>query len=300
MPIKVACKCGQSFAAKDELAGRTVNCPKCKQPLKIPAPSAPAKQPARTGPQPAPKVAAGGPVGGPAVSDLGGLFDEVGVVAEAPTAGPRCPSCGKGLAPHAVLCVNCGFNLQTGQRVATMAPHVAPSGGHGHDPLEGQAEEMIAKAAREIAEQPISAEGKDFGEGTNPLSWLLALCLPLIFAIAVFAVIFWGRGLGEFLALVGVGIGSGNPLLIMTTLLALMFFIVVMVSWFKLTFSAMEDHVLFGLLSIIGLGIFPAVYGFIRWRKLLMWAIAYVASTILTILCLVGVVVIVVVMQVVR
>ena len=32
MPIKVACQCGASFAAKDELAGKAVRCPKCKQP----------------------------------------------------------------------------------------------------------------------------------------------------------------------------------------------------------------------------------------------------------------------------
>jgi len=40
MPIQVACQCGQRFAAKEELAGKTVKCPKCGSPLAIPGPAA--------------------------------------------------------------------------------------------------------------------------------------------------------------------------------------------------------------------------------------------------------------------
>src|SRR2546428_11367635 len=42
MPIPVSCQCGQSFRAKDDLAGKRVKCPKCGQVLQIPgaAPSA--------------------------------------------------------------------------------------------------------------------------------------------------------------------------------------------------------------------------------------------------------------------
>ncbi len=98
MTIKVACQCGAAFGAKDELAGRTVACPKCKQPLKIgPAPAA--------APAPAP-VPSGG------MSDL---LDEAGFDN---VQGPRCPQCAKSVLPNALLCVNCGFNLQTGERVA--------------------------------------------------------------------------------------------------------------------------------------------------------------------------------------
>jgi nitrogen fixation protein FixH len=39
MPISVACECGQGFQAKDALAGKTVKCPKCGNPLQIPSPS---------------------------------------------------------------------------------------------------------------------------------------------------------------------------------------------------------------------------------------------------------------------
>src|SRR5213593_260116 len=43
MAIKVQCACGKAFAAKDELAGKTVKCPGCQKPLKIPGAGAPAK-----------------------------------------------------------------------------------------------------------------------------------------------------------------------------------------------------------------------------------------------------------------
>jgi uncharacterized protein YbaR (Trm112 family) len=37
MPIAAQCQCGAKFAAPDHLAGKSVACPKCKEPLKIPA-----------------------------------------------------------------------------------------------------------------------------------------------------------------------------------------------------------------------------------------------------------------------
>lgn len=41
MPIEVACRCGQRFAAEPHLAGQQVNCPFCGSPLAIPAAAAP-------------------------------------------------------------------------------------------------------------------------------------------------------------------------------------------------------------------------------------------------------------------
>src|SRR5688500_18342277 len=48
MPQTVTCSCGARFAAKDELAGKSVHCPKCKQLLSIP-PAAPPPPPPTTG-----------------------------------------------------------------------------------------------------------------------------------------------------------------------------------------------------------------------------------------------------------
>ena len=38
MSIKIICACGKNFSVKDELAGRTLKCPECQKPLRIPKP----------------------------------------------------------------------------------------------------------------------------------------------------------------------------------------------------------------------------------------------------------------------
>lgn len=95
MPIPVRCTCGQSFQAKDALAGRTAKCPKCAQPILIPSPTPPA---------------------GSGMDD--DLWDEIGLAP--PVAGPQCPHCSAELKPGAILCVSCGTNLQTGERFSTL------------------------------------------------------------------------------------------------------------------------------------------------------------------------------------
>src|SRR6185436_4284646 len=104
MPIKVSCQCGQTFAIKDEMAGKTLKCPKCQQPLKVPARSAaPAARPAQAA-APAPAAPTG---------SLAGLFDEAGFKEHK---GPRCPQCGQPLkTADAIMCTHCGLNLQSGQ-----------------------------------------------------------------------------------------------------------------------------------------------------------------------------------------
>ncbi|WP_425613881.1 hypothetical protein NA78x_003725 [Anatilimnocola sp. NA78] len=166
MPIKVACTCGAAFAAKDELAGRTVACPKCKQPLKIPAPQAAA---------PAPLAAHGN----------AGLFDDIGLKARDVNIA-RCPSCSSDLPPNAVLCVKCGFNLKLGKKMQTMsmsgdAPVMSGGGHGGHG---GDATAMImAKAARD-AEEDVEVEKSKGSEGMP--AWVLAVGL---LACIVFALV---------------------------------------------------------------------------------------------------------------
>ena len=96
MPIQVACKCGQRFTAKDALAGKTVKCPQCGQPLKIPT-ARPASTPSDMD---------------DAISDL---LDEAGLHGGI----MRCPGCGTPLPENAVLCVSCGYDLRKGHRIKT-------------------------------------------------------------------------------------------------------------------------------------------------------------------------------------
>ncbi|MHB8969456.1 MAG: hypothetical protein ACYC3X_00875 [Pirellulaceae bacterium] len=94
MPIKVACQCGQQFAAKDELAGKRVKCPKCAAVLTIPQSQAN-------------QVGAG--------KAVSGLMDDAGMRSGI----ERCPGCGIEMAKSAVLCVMCGFDTRLGHRLKT-------------------------------------------------------------------------------------------------------------------------------------------------------------------------------------
>ncbi|MDP6468768.1 MAG: hypothetical protein QF918_13555 [Pirellulaceae bacterium] len=126
MTIKVVCQCGASFGAKDELAGRKVACPKCKQPLEIGA--APAPTPAVSG----------------AMSDL---LDEAGFDN---VQGPRCPKCSKPIQPGALLCVSCGFNLQTGEEIEGAEVKAQAERGD-----KGVANKLLDGAATRIAHEKL-------------------------------------------------------------------------------------------------------------------------------------------------
>src|SRR5262245_22757050 len=150
MPIKVTCQCGQSFNAKDELAGKAVKCPKCQQPLRIPAASAAAKPTAKS-----PAAAAKSPPA--AASDAfsgGSLFDEVGLKQHATGTTP-CPGCGKPLAQNVVVCIECGYNTKLGRRMTTAKIGGAGEGADGHG---GVASSIMERAAQTLDEDKDAAD----------------------------------------------------------------------------------------------------------------------------------------------
>ncbi len=110
MSIKLKCKCGQILKVPDQMAGKTGKCPKCKTAIKIPAPKqrATAKS---SGTRPTAP-----PAEDPGLSALDALFEEAGLTQKT---GPVCPDCGAEVKPGAILCTNCGYNLQTGEKLAT-------------------------------------------------------------------------------------------------------------------------------------------------------------------------------------
>src|SRR5262245_59405304 len=102
MPVKISCKCGQSFTAKDELIGKTVKCPKCGNQLAIRAPQSPQQQ----APQQA-RPPAAAPQPAPAAPRLDDLLAEIGI---SDYSGPRCPQCNSPVQAGAQICVDCGFH----------------------------------------------------------------------------------------------------------------------------------------------------------------------------------------------
>jgi len=265
MPIAVACSCGQKFAAKDELAGKTVKCPKCQKPLKIPggSPAAAARGGGATGaqtPQRAQQTGASAPAkptGG--ISDL---LDEVGFSTPKPHAGPRCPACEAPMQPGAVLCVECGFNVQSGQRLATT--------GEGGIALNARrpmtdAEKMVAKAAREIDEAPIETKGSQFGDARSIGAWILPIFLPVLLLIALAVTIYWGGVIaGQVLLIIG-AILAGEWALIIPFGLVLLGTGMWIVGWFNISLTAIDKHIAHGLLSLITLGWYSAYVAPLYW-----------------------------------
>lgn len=180
MPIKVQCECGKAFSAKDELAGKTVKCPGCQKPLKIPGAAAPAKAsaakpgsaPAAKGP--ATKAGAAAPAG-----QMDDMFDDIGL--KAPEAGTvPCPGCGEPMAIAAVVCVKCGYNAKLGRKMNTVKVGTESEAHSGHGSV---AAGLMEKAAAVI-------EGDEEAEATKTTEgmpwWVYLVILIILIGIAAY------------------------------------------------------------------------------------------------------------------
>jgi hypothetical protein len=126
MPIKVACQCGQQFAARDELAGKRAKCPQCGTVLTIPQPRA-----SQDGT-------------GKHVADL---LDDAGVRVGI----RRCPGCGAEMGEAAVLCVMCGFDTRLGHRLKTRVGTAVVVDDEDLGDLPTHGNEALDAAERQIA-----------------------------------------------------------------------------------------------------------------------------------------------------
>lgn len=160
MPVKVSCHCGQSFTAKDELVGQTLLCPKCSAPLTIGAPR---------------QVAAGAS----RKAGLDDLFDEVGIKE---VRGPRCPSCGAGMKPNAVICLECGYNTKTGTKVAAALAAGQRGGGHGGHGIAADA--MLERAAQALEQDKVEHK-KNRSQGAPWYVYFAGLTLAVGFAVGM-------------------------------------------------------------------------------------------------------------------
>lgn len=197
MPIAVKCGCGKQLNVKDELAGKAIKCPGCGNVIKVgtagarsaarpaaaprpgaaPAGNRPANpKPAATRPA-APRPAVASPMQAASSSSMDDLFAEEGMDREVHAI---CPACSKELAPGAVLCTKCGFNMTTGEVL------------DGHKVLGVDIDK--GTMALNKAEQDMAAAKKAQQDLLNKAGmppWMLALVLFILgsaVAIAVLAV----------------------------------------------------------------------------------------------------------------
>ncbi len=198
MAITAACThCNTTFSLRNEFAGKRIKCPKCKNDFMVPAGAnaagantaganaaganaAGAKAQVAGNGAAGNRNAGGKPAGRMAAAassaaasrgynPLMDLLDEAGVQAKA--RGRGCTNCGAEIKPGAVLCIECGFNLETGERLSTAVLIDESDRGLADDLSD--AEKRMARAEKEIDEMPVSSFGQDFGEGKE--SFLIAL-----------------------------------------------------------------------------------------------------------------------------
>ena len=168
MPIKIACQCGQGFQAPDNLAGKKVRCPKCGNPLSIPAAN---RQPS-AGQRPAGATA------------IGSLLDDIGVEST-PAGGKRCPNCNAVMAGHAIFCVECGLDLET-KEVVEQTQASRKSDNDDEPKIKSFGNPLLDKAAREL-----EYNKREKRVSQDPRSWysyFIGLMLCTVF-VAVGAII---------------------------------------------------------------------------------------------------------------
>lgn len=178
MAIKAKCgNCGTGFKAKDALAGRSVKCPKCANPIKIPAAGTNPKSPAKKKANVRSKQTAG--ASSSVANPMLDLLRDAGV--QSMPQGPVCTSCGSEMGATAIICVECGFNSETGQRLTTEAS--LDTGDEMEYGGQTSAESLIAKADRELDESEISDIDPDFGDGAD--SMIIAGVAALVMLVLV-------------------------------------------------------------------------------------------------------------------
>jgi len=129
LPAKMAvkCVCGHVVSVKAGLAGKTVKCPGCEQPLKIPPAQQKSRRTVRTTPANRTDMPSGSTPGSSS-SSMEELFDEMGIrpIPGAGESGPasarRCPECKAGMAAEAIVCIQCGYNERLGRKMTTVRP----------------------------------------------------------------------------------------------------------------------------------------------------------------------------------
>ena len=177
--------------------------------------------------------------------------------------GPECPDCAEPISPGAVICVQCGFNLETGKRLRT-------SRGQEEGELDSglsDAEKIMRKAEEDIEAVPINSDDQDFGDGGD--SFVIAGVAGLILAIVVvigLVIVFsmdkisesYNSGYISFLASIGMW--------------------VTMTIWISLVaFKAKPVH---GIACILTAGLYCIMFGFMQGKALLLPTIILIVAIV--------------------
>jgi hypothetical protein len=249
MAIKAHCgNCGSSFQAKDALAGKRVKCPKCASPIVVGQATVAGSSP----PRPA-SAAKGG--AGAVYNPMLDLLDEVQV--KSAVRGPMCPNCSGELKRGAVICVMCGYNVETGQQIRTTVYDDDDGSSGVADVGMTDADRIMAKAERDIDDMPVASHGQDFGDGAD--SFLIAGVAGFILLVLV------GIGLTIIFSMdiIGAYINSAAISLLASIVLGSC-----MGLW--ITVVAFKSKPVHGIVCLCTAGLWCVVFGFMQGKSMLV------------------------------
>lgn len=226
------------------MAGKRVSCPKCKEPMKIPNAS-PAAAPA---PAPAPTKSPG------AYNPILDLLDEAGV--KSTPRGPVCNNCGCEMSHSSMICIECGYNRETGEKLKT---EVHTDEGDVIDPGKSDADKIMAKAEKELEDNPVSGDDQNFGDGNE--SYLIALVAIISFLIL--AVLGVTIVLSMDWIMESLDIQAQHVSLIMAIVMALG-----CITWISTVAFLLNKNQ--GIACVCSLGLYCVIFGFTQGSKLLM------------------------------
>ncbi len=266
MPIKVHCgNCKANFQAKDSLAGKRVKCPKCSSPIVV----GQNRVGGATAGKEAGKVAAGKKAASAGVHNpLLGLLDEAQVASA--IAGPMCPFCAAEIKRGQVICLECGHNLETGDKLKTVVIDDENDEDEGGivDPTQSDASKILAKAERDIDAMPVSADGQNFGEGGDSYFITLVAGLVLVGFVAL------GLTIILTMDVITMYIASHFVSFLASVVMAL-----AMVIW--ITIVAFKQKPIHGVVCIATVGLWCLVYGFLQGRDLIVPTLILLAAFVI-------------------
>ncbi len=112
--LKIACpKCKKALQVPEVLAGKRIRCPGCSENIAVPKPASA-------------KPAAPAPAAAGKHDDEWGPAHAYGMLIEPDK--PRCPFCASEVEEDQVVCLKCGYNLQTREKQGTRVLHPTTGG----------------------------------------------------------------------------------------------------------------------------------------------------------------------------
>lgn len=193
------------------------------------------------------------------------LLDEQNV--RSVTRGPLCENCGAELKPNAIVCIECGVNVETGEQIKSEI-YADDLSAQASDATMSDAERIMAKAEKAIDDMPVTAEGQDFGDGAD--SYLIAFVAFLVGVILI------GTGLAIILTMETITqyVASSAVSCIASVILY-----VSMGLW--ITIIALIQKTRTGVICVCTAFLWCIVFGFMQGKTLLVPTIVLLASLLI-------------------